>query len=57
VLAEHVVVADDAMGTMLRGCALSLDDFKEYEIRNVSRPDVVCEAYFAVGVECVETTT
>jgi methionine synthase I (cobalamin-dependent) len=57
VLAEHVVAADDAMGTMLRGCALSLDDFEGYEIRNVTRPDVVREAYFAVGVECVETTT
>jgi 5-methyltetrahydrofolate--homocysteine methyltransferase len=57
VLAEHVVAADDAMGTMLRGCALSLDDFEGYEIRNVTRPDVVREAYFAVGVECVETNT
>ena len=49
--------ADGAMGTTLHGYELYLDDFEGYEIRNVTRPDVVCEAYFAVGVECVETTT
>ncbi|WP_344113515.1 hypothetical protein [Kribbella alba] len=31
---------------------LSLDDFEGYEIRNVTRPDVVRQAYFAVGVDC-----
>jgi 5-methyltetrahydrofolate--homocysteine methyltransferase len=57
VLAERVVEADGAMGTTLPGCGLSLDDFEEYEIRNVTRPDVVREAYFAVGVDCDETNT
>ena len=45
VLAERVVVADGAMGTMLQAYDLSLDDFEGHEgcneILNVSRPDVV----------------
>jgi len=44
-LAERVVVADGAMGTMLQQHDLSLDDFEGLEgcneILNVSRPDVV----------------
>ena len=63
-LAERVIVADGAMGTMLQAANLSLDDFEGYEgcneVLNVTRPDVVKaihDAYFAVGVDCVETNT
>ncbi len=63
-LTERVVVADGAMGTMLQAADPSLDDFQGYEgcneILNVTRPDVVREvheAYFEVGVDCVETNT
>ncbi|MFI5099512.1 MAG: methionine synthase [Actinomycetes bacterium] len=63
-MADHVLVADGAMGTMLQSHALTLDDFLGLEgcneILNVSRPDVVRsvhDAYFAVGVDCVETNT
>ena len=63
-LAERVVVADGAMGTMLQAANLTLDDFEGHEgcneILNVTRPDVVRsvhDAYFAVGVDCVETNT
>ncbi len=63
-LSERVVVADGAMGTMLQAHDLALDDFEGHEgcneILNVSRPDVVKsvhDAYFAVGVDCVETNT
>ncbi|MGH8828203.1 MAG: homocysteine S-methyltransferase family protein, partial [Jiangellaceae bacterium] len=52
------------MGTMLQAAQLSLDDFAGHEgcneILNVTRPDVVRsvhDAYFAVGVDCVETNT
>ncbi|MFF4406950.1 methionine synthase [Streptomyces sp. NPDC001262] len=63
-LATRVVVADGAMGTMLQAQDPSLDDFQQLEgcneILNVTRPDIVRsvhEAYFAVGVDCVETNT
>src|SRR6266540_2955556 len=63
-LAERVVVADGAMGTMLQAADLSLDDFEGHEgcneILNVTRPDVVRgvhDAYFAVGSDAVETNT
>ncbi len=63
-LSERVVVADGAMGTMLQGHAPTLDDFAGHdgcnEILNVTRPDIVRavhDAYFAVGVDCVETNT
>ncbi|MGH8985005.1 MAG: homocysteine S-methyltransferase family protein, partial [Acidimicrobiia bacterium] len=63
-LAERVVVADGAMGTMLQAHDLSLDDFDGHEgcneVLNVTRPDVVRavhDAYLAVGVDCVETNT
>ncbi|HEX6339218.1 MAG TPA: methionine synthase [Jiangellaceae bacterium] len=63
-LSERVVVADGAMGTMLQAANLTLDDFEGHEgcneILNVSRPDVVRsihDAYFGVGVDCVETNT
>jgi 5-methyltetrahydrofolate--homocysteine methyltransferase len=63
-LASRVVVADGAMGTMLQSQNPTLDDFQQLEgcneILNVTRPDIVRsvhEAYFAVGVDCVETNT
>ncbi|WP_239394809.1 homocysteine S-methyltransferase family protein, partial [Frankia sp. CiP3] len=63
-LAERVLVADGAMGTMLQAADLSLDDFENHEgcneILNVTRPDVVRavhDAYFAVGCDAVETNT
>ena len=63
-LSERVVVADGAMGTMLQAANLTIDDFDGHEgcneILNVTRPDVVRsvhDAYFAVGVDCVETNT
>ena len=64
-LSERVVIADGAMGTMLQRHELQVDtDFQGLEgcneILNVTRPDVVGEihdAYFAVGVDAVETNT
>ncbi|MDA3022261.1 MAG: methionine synthase [Actinomycetota bacterium] len=63
-LASRVVVADGAMGTMLQAADPSLDDFQGYEgcneILNVTRPEVVASihnAYFEVGVDCIETNT
>jgi 5-methyltetrahydrofolate--homocysteine methyltransferase len=63
-LASRVVVADGAMGTMLQSHDPTLDDFEGLEgcneVLNVTRPDIVRsvhEAYFAVGVDCVETNT
>ncbi|HEY3004707.1 MAG TPA: methionine synthase, partial [Kribbellaceae bacterium] len=65
VLAERVVVADGAMGTMLQSYDLSVDgDFQGHEgcneVLNVSRPDVVKAihaAYLDAGVDCVGTNT
>jgi 5-methyltetrahydrofolate--homocysteine methyltransferase len=64
VLSQRVMVADGAMGTMLQAQDPTLDDFEGLEgcneVLNVTRPDIVSEvhdAYFAVGVDCVETNT
>ena len=64
-LASRVVIADGAMGTMLQRHDLQIEtDFAGLEgcneILNVTRPDVVAaihDAYFAVGVDAVETNT
>jgi 5-methyltetrahydrofolate--homocysteine methyltransferase len=63
-LASRVVVADGAMGTMLQAQDPTLDDFENLEgcneILNLTRPDIVRsvhDAYFSVGVDCVETNT
>ncbi|MFD6495722.1 methionine synthase [Streptomyces sp. NPDC059944] len=63
-LSTRVVVADGAMGTMLQAQDPTLEDFENLEgcneILNVTRPDIVRsvhEAYFEVGVDCVETNT
>jgi 5-methyltetrahydrofolate--homocysteine methyltransferase len=63
-LATRVVVADGAMGTMLQAAEPTLEDFQGFEgcneILNVTRPELVAsvhDAYFEVGVDCVETNT
>ncbi|MDT7580443.1 MAG: 5-methyltetrahydrofolate--homocysteine methyltransferase [Pseudonocardiales bacterium] len=67
-IAERVVIADGAMGTMLQDAGdrgdLVLDDFVGLEgcneILNDTRPDVVAgihRAYFAAGADAVETNT
>jgi len=63
-LAQRVVVADGAMGTMLQAADPSLDDFQGLEgcneVLNVTRPDIVAgvhAAYLDVGVDCIETNT
>ena len=63
-LADRVLVADGAMGTMLQGFDLTLDDFQGHEgcneVLNVTRPDVVTaihQAYLDAGADCIETNT
>ncbi len=63
-LAERVVIADGAMGTMLQAADLMLDDFAGLEgcneILNDTRPDVVTaihRAYLEAGADAVETNT
>jgi len=63
-LSDRVLVADGAMGTMLQGFDLSLDDFQGLEgcneVLNVTRPDVVTAIhaeYLAAGADCIETNT
>ncbi|MGW2018561.1 methionine synthase [Streptomyces sp. NPDC001927] len=63
-LGRRVVVADGAMGTMLQAADPTMDDFTGLEgcneVLNVTRPDIVAavhDAYFSVGVDCVETNT
>src|SRR5688572_17294363 len=55
-LADRVLIADGAMGTMLQAADPTLDDFDGYEgcneILNVTRPDIVRgvhDAYFEAG--------
>src|ERR1700730_9152255 len=63
-LAERVVVADGAVGTMLQESDATVDDFEAYEgcneILNVTRPDIVTgvhEAYLQAGADCVTTSS
>jgi 5-methyltetrahydrofolate--homocysteine methyltransferase len=63
-LAERVVIADGAMGSMLQGSAVTLDDFDGHEgcneILNITRPDIVTgihEGYLEAGVDCITTNT
>ena len=63
-LAERVVVADGAMGTMLQAQEVAHADFDGHEgcneILNLTRPDVVRavhDAYLAAGVDCIETNS
>jgi 5-methyltetrahydrofolate--homocysteine methyltransferase len=63
-LAERLVIADGAMGSMLQGCPTTLDDFAGHEgcneILNVTRPDIVRsihDGYLEAGVDCITTNT
>jgi len=63
-LSQRVIVADGAMGTMLQDAGPTMEDFLQLEgcneILNDTRPDIVesiHDAYFEVGVDCVETNT
>jgi len=63
-LAQRVVVADGAMGTMLQASPATLSDFDGHEgcneILNITRPDIVREVhdgYLEAGVDCVTTNT
>ena len=63
-LAQRVVIADGAMGTMLQAANPSLEDFEGHEgcneILNVSRPDIVRsvhDEYLSAGVDSIETNT
>ena len=63
-LAERVVIADGAMGTMLQAASLTLEDFEGHEgcneIINVTRPEVVADihrAYLEAGSDAIETNT
>src|SRR5713101_2057863 len=63
-LAERVVIADGAMGSMLQNSAATLDDFAGHEgcneILNVTRPDIVRavhDGYLAAGVDAISTNT
>ena len=63
-LAERLVIADGAMGSMLQGCPTTLDDFAGHEgcneILNVTRPDIVRsihDGYLDAGVDCITTNT
>jgi 5-methyltetrahydrofolate--homocysteine methyltransferase len=63
-LAERIVIADGAMGTMLQAYDLTDEDFDGHdgcnEVLNVTRPDVVRavhHGYLAAGADCVTTNT
>ena len=63
-LAERIVIADGAMGTMLQASDVAAGDFGGHdgcnEVLNVTRPDVVREvhrAYLTAGADCVTTNT
>ncbi|MEP7023290.1 MAG: methionine synthase [Actinomycetota bacterium] len=63
-IAQRVVIADGAMGTMLQGSDADLGDFDGYEgcneILNVTRPDIVLgihRDYLAAGVDAITTNT
>ena len=63
-LANRVVIADGAMGTMIQAANPSLEDFQGHEgcneVLNITRPELVEDIhrrYFSVGVDAVETNT
>ncbi len=63
-LAQRVVVADGAMGTMLQASAATLSDFDGHEgcneVLNITRPDIVRavhDGYLEAGVDCITTNT
>jgi Vitamin B12 dependent methionine synthase, activation domain/Homocysteine S-methyltransferase len=61
---ERLLIADGAMGSMLQGCPVTLEDFPGLEgcneILNVTRPDIVRsihDGYLDAGVDCITTNT
>ena len=63
-LAQRVVVADGAMGTMLQASAATLSDFDGHEgcneILNATRPDIVRavhDGYLEAGTDCITTNS
>ena len=63
-LANRVVIADGAMGTMIQASNPTLEDFQGFdgcnEILNITRPEVIAEIhrkYLDVGVDAIETNT
>src|SRR5499426_2345726 len=63
-LAQRVIVADGAMGTMLQASPATLGDFDGHEgcneILNLTRPDIVRsihDAYLEAGSEAITTNT
>src|SRR5215831_7378998 len=63
-LAQRVVVADGAMGTMLQASDAALSDFDGHEgcneILNITRPDIVRavhDGYLAAGTDCISTNS
>jgi 5-methyltetrahydrofolate--homocysteine methyltransferase len=63
-LAERIVIADGAMGTMIQAANPTLEEFQGHEgcneILNVTRPDLIKEIhrkYLTAGVDAVETNT
>ena len=63
-LAERVVIADGAMGTMLQANDPTPEDFGGHEgcneVLNVTRPDIVRgihHAYLSAGADCITTNT
>jgi 5-methyltetrahydrofolate--homocysteine methyltransferase len=63
-LAERVVIADGAMGTMLQEHNPTLEDYQQLEgcneILNVTRPDMIeaiHDAYLETGIDAVESNT
>jgi 5-methyltetrahydrofolate--homocysteine methyltransferase len=63
-LADRLIIADGAMGSMLQASPVSLDDFAGHEgcneVLNVTRPDIVRsihDGYLAAGVDCITTNT
>src|SRR5260370_4052433 len=63
-LAQRVVVAEGAMGTMRQASAATLGDFDGHEgcneILNITRPDIVRavhDGYLAAGTDCITTNS
>ncbi len=63
-LAERVVIADGAMGTMIQSSPVTLTDFDGHEgcneILNVTRPEVIRgihDGYLEAGVDVITTNT
>jgi 5-methyltetrahydrofolate--homocysteine methyltransferase len=63
-LGARLLIADGAMGSMLQGSPVTLDDFDGHEgcneILNITRPDIVRsihDGYLGAGVDCITTNT